>query len=628
MRPRILPRYVVILPLLLLLLSGCSTPTPPEAQPTQPSEVGIASSTPAESAPTSFKEELVICASQEPETLIGSRSLSGQAIEAALFGSTATYGDDFGAQAGQLLEGLPSLEDGSLRKNPDETITVVLHYSSTLVWSDGEPVTLDDVIAGLGMPQSPFAPRFEVIDAIKLSDHTLELTAANGAEYPYVPSQPPLPMHILGLNVNPAQAEFTDYAGKPKPTFGAYALDEWVPGSHILLKANPFAATPPVISTVRFRFLSDVQQQQAELESGGCDVLLGDGISAADVSLFADTGSVQTRIYEGSGSAYEQVTFNTQPEPFTNVPFFADARVRQAVALGVDRTTLAQQMVQGLSTVMDSWLPAEHWAYAGIGSLPQYAIDSSAAAALLDSAGWQDQDGDGVREYHGSGGTYTCQRGDWQIEDGTLLSPTLITTADSLRTGIAEKLRTDLAQIGVQLQVQTFPAETLFSVDGPLAHRTFDLALFSASVRPDPDGISRFVGADVFMHPVDLVPVHRWELESRWLTSEQMVERLALNNAPSPADSFQGQNYGAYCNESVDVAVVNASETVSRTEKQSFYAQQQSQVASDVPILPLFMRPRIAVSARYVCGVTIHPYGPLTWNLDRWMFDSTGACNP
>ena len=365
---------------------------------------------------------------------------------------------------------------------------------------------------------------------------------------------------------------------------------------------------------------------RADLADAGIPYV--DGLSAADVPLFADVGNDQIRLYEDAGSAYEQVTFNTQPEPFTNVPVFADARVRQAFALGVDRGAISQQMVQGLSSVMDSWLPAEHWAYAGAGSLPQYGFDPSAAAALLDSAGWQDQDGDGVREYHGSGGIYTCKRGDWQIEEGTLLSPTLITTADSLRTQVAEKMRNDLAQIGVRLQVQTIPAETLFSADGPLVHRTFDVALFSASVRPDPDGISRFVGADVFLHPLDLVPVHRWELEDRWLTSEQMVERLALNNAPSSANSFQGQNYGAYCNEAVDVATASASETLNRGEKQSLYAQQQIQVSNDVPILPLFTRPRVAVSARYVCGITVRPYAPLTWNLDHWTFDPAGACSP
>jgi peptide/nickel transport system substrate-binding protein len=375
---------------------------------------------------------------------------------------------------------------------------------------------------------------------------------------------------------------------------------------------------------VRFRFIPDSQQQSAELAAGGCDVLLGDGLSAGDGALFPES----VNVLESSGSAYEQVTFNTQPEPFTNIPFFADARLRQAIAQGMDRSTLAQQSVQGLTPVMDSWLPADHWAYAGTGELPAYGFDPATASALLDAAGWQDQDGDGEREYHGSGGTYTCQRGEWQIEEGTPLAPTLITTTDPLRSLIAEKMRDDLAAIGVGLQVQPIPAETLFSLDGPLAHRTFDLALFSASARPDPDGISRFVGADVFLHPLDLVPVHRWELENRWLTSEQLVERLALNNSPSAVNSFQGQNYGAYCNEAADIATVSASESISIPERQGLYMQQQTQIALDVPLLPLFARPRIAVSASYVCGITIRPYGPLTWNLDHWTFDASGACSP
>ena len=618
-----------------LLLAGCIGVGGPAAGggPVEPEQAG--ESPPATGqlpeptgTPAPFKTELVLCAVTEPASLLGDESAVAGELLPALVPQAAVFGEGYTATS-DLLAALPSPEDGTLRRNEDGTLTVTLRYRDDLVWSDGEPFTADDALLGLSLPAPPSAPMFDVLEAQPVDDLTLEVTAAPGAEYPYVPSQPPLPVHVLGAEIAPAAFLSGDYARMPDPTLGPYSVSGWVQGSHILLQANPYSSgVGSRIPVVRVRFLPDSSAVWGELTSGGCDLALEDAFTLDQLpALLESQNAGQLRAYVRPGSVYERVIFNTYPWPSARPPYFADARVRQAFAYAVDRDALAQGLFGGAVSPLDSWLPPDHWAYAGEGTLPAYPFDPGRAAALLEEAGWSDLDGDGTREYSGAGGTYACQRGEWTIEPGTLLAPMLVIPAgDPLREQIALQMQASLAQVGVNLQVQPLDPALMFAASGPIVRREFDLALFAALTRPDPGGIEQWVGADVFRHPLERTVVHRWDLESRWLTSEQLVERLALNNVPGPENDYQGQNYSGWCNEAADVAIVEAALSFDLQERAAFYAQQQAIFAQELPVLPLFPRPRLAASAPYVCGVRPGPYDPLTWNIATWSFDESGTC--
>jgi peptide/nickel transport system substrate-binding protein len=604
------------------LLIGCGATPVPTTPPVGASpQVPVSPTTPATATPAPFKPELVLCTTTEPATLVGSGAPAAAFIRAAVLPSAVVYGEDYIAEP-LLLESLPGSEDGTLTRNSDGTLTVTLKYHDDLKWSDGTPFTAEDALLGLQVAPTASDPVVVVLDAQKVDGLTLALTLDNGAEYPYVPPQPPLPSHVLGT-ADLSQLAMMDYARIVSPALGPYMITEWVAGSHVLLNINPVYIPAPIIPVVRIRFIPDANQIAAEIASGGCDVALDTGLSLDQVAAFQTSANART--YLTPSPFYEQITFNTAPEVGTSVPYFADPLVRQAVASVIDRAALNQLAVHGLTAVMDSWLPADHWGYAS--GLTQYGVDAAAAGNLLAQAGWTDQDGDGVREFHSAGGVYSCQRGEWAIEEGTPLTPTLITTDDPVRQQLAEKIRTDLAQIGISVRLQTMSSASLFAADSLLARRLFDFALFSAAVHPDPGGINRFVGADVYRHPLDLTLVHRWQLEDRWLEPAQMVETAANNNVPSAANNWTGQNYSGWCSEQADLDIVAASEVINISERQTLLAQHQAAVANEVPVLSLFTRPRIAASANYVCGIVFGPYDTITWNIAAWYFDETGQCS-
>ncbi len=586
--------------------------------------------TTAELAPTQtpspFKEELVICASDAPDRLYGSADPVAEAILRTVSMPAAVYGESYMAEPG-LLASLPNSSDGSLRRNDDGTLTIVLHYRDDLVWSDGQPFSVDDALLGLSLPASPYAPSFGVLDAWG-SDMGIEATVTEGAAYPYVPSQPPLPTHVLGDQVDVDVLVGDADAQLLNPSLGPYFLQEVQSDGSLLFASNPhYTGADLRIPAVHFRFIGDPAQILAELTSGGCDVVLDDNLSFDQLpDLLAAQQGGKVRAYAWPGTVWDQLVFNTYAADSSRVLYFADVRVRQAVAYAFDRTTLAQATWDSISPVLDSWLPPDHWAYVHDG-LTSYSVDRAVAANLLDEAGWIDQDGDGTREYHSAGGAYTCQRGEWRIAEGTPFSPELLMAADDpLRVQIAQQLQNDLAQLGIHVQVRASDPDVLFASDGPVVRRDFDMIVLAGLTRPDPGGINQWVGVDVFRHPLEQTVVHRWDLAERWLISEQLVERLALSNIPGSASDYQGQNYSGWCDEQANIAIVEANLAQDLAERQAFYAQHQVIFTQQAPLVPLFARPRLAASASYVCGILPGPYDPLTWNIAAWYFDEKGLC--
>jgi peptide/nickel transport system substrate-binding protein len=635
-------RALALVMLLAALMVACGgiartvAPASPESDTGQPSEAPTDTPPPTEPP---FKEELVICTSQEPEGLIGSRSYAAGLVWQALADQLALTDTAYGALTEALVE-LPTVDNGGLVEQPDGVVEVRLKLRDDLTWSDGEPVTANDVLLGLRAAGSDgFGPlRVREAEAADKTSVIIRLKRM-GAVYPYLPDAPPLPVHTLGDTDAEAIAS-SQYAHLPDPTAGPYVMREWTPGESILLEANShYAGDGPLIGKVRFRFVPDAETALADLSGGACDVVtddLLDSIRKPQLDALQADGSL--RVCAGPGALWEHVDFNTHPDPLDEerVPFFADVRVRQAVAYAVNRETMAASATSGISGPLDSWLPPAHWAYPPDGAgLTRYEYNPDQARALLAEAGWRDDDGDGVIEYHGEGGLYPCQPAEspspdvelarWEIAEGTPFEVTLVTSADDdMRQAVAEQIKNDLAAVGIRVDVQSLPDDEMFASTGPLVRRRFDMALYAWLHTPDPLGQNLWMGADLYRHPLELTIVHDWEFDTRWLRSS--VETVTYTSIPSADNDYVGQNYPGWCDEAANRALYLATSSLDLTERAQAYAEQQAIFTQQVPALPLFDRPRIAASAAYVCGIQMGPANVLIWNVGTWYFDETGQC--
>lgn len=618
--------------LFALVVTACRdqpvSATPAPGSGTEPA-AGTAGSVAAQATATPLPpQEITLCTGPRPERLYASADPAADVVLSLVRPQIVVFGDDYEADGSELLVDLPNVEDGTLQRNDDGTLMVTLHYRDDLVWSDGEPFSIDDALLGLQMPApGGLAPRNHVVGVDLADEATLIVTLSADAEYPYVPLQPPLPAHALAAGGDLAAVADAELLN---PSLGPYALAE--DGGDVLRfeRNAAFPGDAGQVAAVSVRFLDSAAAAPLELQSGQCDVVLDGALAVeADPALREALSSLEVTQYVQPGQVHEQIVLNTYTGDSGRPAYFADARVRQAVAQAVNRAELAGSLWGPAVPVMSSWLPESHWANPGADRLTSYTMNPEEAARLLDEAGWRDEDGDGVREYHGAGGVYACNRGEWALAEGTPLTPQLIIpNGDPLRSQIATRVAEDLGRVGVRVAVQTVPVETLYGAEGPLVRRDFDMALLASITRPDPGGVSQWVGAEMFLHPQTFRPVHRWELEERWLNTEQMIERLAYSNIPGRDNAGQGQNYSGWCNEEANRATVEAALLdLDLLERRPLYEQQQAIFAQELPVVPLFSRPRVAASRPDICGIELGPVDPITWNIGAWTVEADG-CEP
>jgi peptide/nickel transport system substrate-binding protein len=166
---------------------------------------------------------------------------------------------------------------------------------------------------------------------------------------------------------------------------GPYRVDRWVPGSHIMLvrnthywaKAQPWGKVN--IDTLIFRPFTSPAASLAAFKQRELDVV---GISPHDLrssnEIILDTCLTNTVSF---------IAWNTKR------PQLADARVRRALSMLIDREAVIRTVYQGFGSVVTGPLP---YFIKGAITDNRDAYSTSAARALLAAAGWTDHDGDGV----------------------------------------------------------------------------------------------------------------------------------------------------------------------------------------------------------------------------------------
>jgi peptide/nickel transport system substrate-binding protein len=479
-------------------------------------------------------------------------------------------------------------------------LVVTFTLRAGVTWEDGHPLTADDSVYSfeLAMALGNLPPHdrllrdrtlsYEAVDA-----RTVVWTSVPGYRDTFYlygsPSQNvyvqnfyhPLPRHFLGM-VSADQMLDSEIVRHKPVGWGPFAMQEWVVGDHITLVRNTryFRASEglPYLDRVTFRFTPDLQQALDMLAAGECDVIAQDVIEGKDVTSLleaAEAGTVQ--LLSSSSSEWEHLDFGIQPASWVRRPdYFGDVRVRQAVAQCVDRERIARESSPyGAAAVAHSYVPAEHPLYAG-DRLYYWSYDPSKGQALLEEAGWQDGNGDGVREARGAAG----------VAWGTPFSITLVTTSDDpARQRTAQILSENLADCGIVMGVRYYSSteDLVFEgYDSPVLGRQFDLALYS------------------------------------WNSGLYAPCELYLSSQiPSPGNQWTTLNSPGYASAEYDAACQAALDVLPEASSYAYYHRQAQRIFSqDLPALPLYFVPRLVAVRPGVIGVAPAPGEYMTWNIE------------
>ena len=402
-------------------------------------------------------------------------------------------------------------------------------------FSDGTPVTADDVARTFQTVADPrcdsleghiFRDRWKLVEAIDPTHVRMHLNQPLGT----ILSD--LEYGIISFHdTPPGQCQPPRVIGA-----GPYVLRELTP--YIAkLDANPFARTPPKVPHLELRFVSDAAARILMLVGGSAD-LLENAVRADLVDEVANRDRV--RVATSHSLILTYMLLNNDD------PILKDLRVREAIALALDRPGIIDARFQGRAVLASGLLPPTHWAYNP--DVAHWTRDLPRARALLDEAGFP------VRA------------------DGVRMTLTYKTSADAFRVAIAHVLAAQLADVGIAVEVRPFEFATFFA---DIKHGNFQIATMQTAPISEPDFYFAYFHSSRIPNDADRDAQNRWH----------------------------------YRNAEFDDVSARARHEPDRAIRKGLYATAQRLIARDLPVIPLWHEDNVVLSNVDVQGYAILPDG-------------------
>lgn len=354
-----------------------------------------------------------------------------------------------------------------------DSLTVTFTLRPDARWHDGAPVHAADVVAGFTAIRDPAnaSPLFaatSAIAAVTVID-SLQVAFRFGARAPEqflaATLVMPLPAHQVGAIASGALR--TSEAARMPVGSGRFRLVRWEPGARIELAAvDAHYRGRPQLDRVLFSVSPDPAAAMARLKAGEIDVW--DPLPPGEVASISTLPEL--RVVHAPGFDYGFLAFNAKARGTTSRPhpLFADAALRRALTLAVDRVAVVRAVFDTLARPgLGPFVRAQATADTTVAPLP---FDRGAAEALLDSLGWQERGPDGVRR-----------------KGGRALAFTVITPSTSrVRERMAVLIQEQLRGIGIAMTIDAvdFPRFVAAQTGGD-----FEAIMGGLRTSPSPSGL-------------------------------------------------------------------------------------------------------------------------------------------
>lgn len=356
----------------------------------------------------------------------------------------------------------------------DDQLTYTFHLRKNLKFSDGTPLTADDVAFTLTLLHDPAYTGYQdislaaikggkdykegkakSIEGIKVIDPTtIEITTEKvNAKSLLLLGGQILSKAYYGKDYQYGKLDYLkDLYSKPMGA-GPYKFEKYVPGQEIRYEANEnYYAGKPKTKHLIYKIIDSTTSLQL-FETGELDYA---GFSADEdtVEQLKSLGfaSIQTGPVNDFGFIYIN---NTRPQ-------FKDKEVRQALIYGLDRQKIVDVKFKGFGQVANVPVSPVSWAYNDEG-VNKYEFNADKAKELLEKAGWK-VGSNGIREKDGK----------------KLIIHYLTSKADDPVIPIAKENYQD---IGIKFEPEIMDFNALVS---KLSDKDYDLATVSTSQILDP----------------------------------------------------------------------------------------------------------------------------------------------
>lgn len=487
---------------------------------------------------------------------------------------------------------------------------IVFTLREGLKWSDGEPMTTDDIIFSydkiyfnnkipsglkdtLRVGMSRQFPKLKKIDSRQVEFSVAEPFAPF---IRYAGGIPILPAHILQESISN-----TDSEGKPKflTTWGTdtdpkkivgngqYRMLSYTPNQRVVLERNPYfwrkdtqGSDQPYIQQIVWQIIENTDTQLLNFRSGDLDSLevqpevfplLKREEKRGKYTVFnggPDTGSVFMCFNLNKGR-------NPQNQPFVDPiksRWFATKEFRQAIAYAINRDTMTDNIYRGLGAPLHSPIPAQSPFYLSPKEgLKTYSYDLQKAKDLLLSAGFK----------------YNAEGELFDTEGNKVRFTLLMAAGKKVREQMGTQIKQDLGKLGMQIDTQFLSFNTY--VEKLRLTKNWDTYLggFTGGLEPHSD-------------------YNIWSVNGTLHSFNQGA------NAGEPP--IQGWEVAEW-EQKIDDLYVKASQELDEVKRKELYAETQRIIAEQVPFIYMVNPLTFEAVRDRISGIRYSAIGGAFWNL-------------
>lgn len=300
----------------------------------------------------------------------------------ALLGQTASYLIFSDAE----LNARPQLAESWESNDAADVWTFRLQEGVT--YHDGNPVTAEDVVASFrGIAEGNAASAFETFGVTAESVEAIDdRTVQFSLEAPHAA----FPFFVSSDNYNAVilPAEFWENYEEGSyeqefPGTGPWLIDRYEPGVSATLVKNPdyFEANPRQADRLEISFFAEEAPLVTAFLEGRIDMIVPNISFAGGRVLLDDPDAVVTNV---PTAEHRQIYFDTSRPPFQ------DPRVRQAIALTLDRPVMIESLLGGFGVLGNDHPIWEFYPMYDAGAVTQREADLATAQQLMEAAGFSD----------------------------------------------------------------------------------------------------------------------------------------------------------------------------------------------------------------------------------------------
>lgn len=485
----------------------------------------------------------------------------------------------------------------------------IVHLRHGLKWSDGKPITADDVyftwkniiLDGYGntSTRDSISVDGKLPTVTKIDDYTVKFTTPK----PFAPFLSSLstsiaPKHIFEPAVKKGKDFFDTFLStnvnlKDLVTSGPFRLVEYVPAQRAVYKRNPDyyvinsnGEKLPYLDKITYLIVGDANNEVLKFEGGELDVI---GVKGSDVPRFKERQSrgkfSLVNLGPDTGTMYLSMNLNDRSDkdgkPYVSPikqKWFSNKNFREAVDLAIDRENMVYNVANGFAKPL--FTPESLNSIFLNKELKPYPRDLEKSRELLTQAGFK-----------------LDSKGRLRDVDGNKVEFDLLTNAgNSEREAIGVMVKEDLESLGMKVNFK--PIEFNSLVNKLLSTYDWDMVVMGLTGSPlEPNG-----GKNV------------------WLSNGA----LHMFNMRSPDEA--DKNLLPWEKE-LDYLFEKGAIALSFNERKKFYDRYQEIIYNEKPMIYLYSPIRITAIRNKFKNIYPTTLGGVIHNIEEIYVDDTGTEN-